>query len=233
MRSACVSGSSASGSLRRGWHRRTSSTPSGGSSDVVDIDRADIQGDILEAYGNRYIHTLYVFLTIGDAVEGRAWLGERIPGVTTAQRWRGPKPGSTFNIAVTHAGVVALGVPEHVAQSFSDEFIAGMAARNDALGDTGPSASEHWDAGLGTGAAHVLVTINALSADARDAALAALQTGIEPYPSISVACEQRAEMHADTREHFGFADGFSQPSIEGVSEDSAVGEGVREAKTGW
>ena len=200
---------------------------------MVDIDRPDIQGDILEAYGNRYIHTVYVFLTIGDAVEGRAWLGERIPGVTTARRWQGPKPDSTFNIAVTHAGVLALGVPDHVAQSFSDEFIAGMAARNDELGDTGPSATEHWDAGLGTGAAHVLITINALSAETRDAALAALQSGIDPYPSISIACEQRAEMQADTREHFGFADGFSQPSIEGVSEDSAVGEGVREAKTGW
>src|SRR6201995_103076 len=35
------------------------------------------------------------------------------------------------------------------------------------------------------------------------------------------------------RDHFGCADGFSQPAIEGVSEDSAVGEGVREQKTGW
>jgi Dyp-type peroxidase family len=40
-------------------------------------------------------------------------------------------------------------------------------------------------------------------------------------------------MLADTREHFGFADGFSQPAIEGVSQDSAIGEGIREEKTGW
>src|SRR6202012_1247806 len=78
-----------------------------------------------------------------------------------------------------------------------------------------------------------LVTINALSDDARDAGLAALHDGMARYPCISIACEQGAEMHADTRAQFGFAGGFSQPSIEGVSEDSAVGEGVREEKTGW
>ena len=199
---------------------------------MANIDRADIQGDILEAYGNRYVHTLYVFLTIEGAGEGRAWLSERVPEVTTAERWHGAHPESTFNIAVTHAGLRALGVPDRTAASFSDEFIAGMATRDEELGDTGPSAREHWDSGLGTGAAHLLVTINAVSDNARDVALQALGDGIDRHRSISIAFEERAEMHADTREHFGFADGFSQPAIEGVSQDGAFGEGVRE-KTGW
>jgi len=199
---------------------------------LPNLDRADIQGDILEAYGNRYLHSSYVFLTVGDEGEGRAWLSERIPQVTTATRWQGPRPDSTFNVAVTHAGLPALGVPPRAVASFSDEFTEGMAARAPELGDVGPSAPAHWDRGLGTGDAHVLVTINALSDDARDAALEALREGLGPYVHLSVTLEQHAQMHSNAREHFGFADGFSQPAIEGVSEDSAVGEGVRE-KTGW
>ena len=44
-------------------------------------------------------------------------------------------------------------------RSFPDEFREGMAARAELLGDRGPSAPEHWEPGLGTGEAHVLVTV--------------------------------------------------------------------------
>ena len=40
----------------------------------VSIDLADIQGDILRAYGNAYDHTAYVFFRVDDAGAGRAWL---------------------------------------------------------------------------------------------------------------------------------------------------------------
>ena len=40
-----------------------------------------------------------------------------------------------------------------------------MAARAEFLGDVGDSAPEHWEAGLGTGEAHVLVTLYAVDAD--------------------------------------------------------------------
>ena len=38
----------------------------------VPIDLADLQGDILRAYGNAYAHTAYVFFRIDDARRGRA-----------------------------------------------------------------------------------------------------------------------------------------------------------------
>ena len=54
------------------------------------IDLADIQGDILRAYGNRYDRTSYVFVGVGDAAARR----ERgcagcSSNVTTAVDWRG------------------------------------------------------------------------------------------------------------------------------------------------
>ena len=76
---------------------------------AVDIDRADIQGDILEAYGNRYGHTSYLFISFGDPASGRAWLGDQLPKVNTAVRWTGRRPNSTFNVAVPSLGLSALG----------------------------------------------------------------------------------------------------------------------------
>ena len=84
---------------------------------TVDIDRADIQGDILEAYGNRYGHTSYLFISFGDPASGRAWLGDQLPKVTTAVRWTGPGPNSTFNVAVTSMGLSALGVSPTVVEN--------------------------------------------------------------------------------------------------------------------
>ena len=38
----------------------------------VSIDLADLQGDILRAYGNAYAHTAYVFFRVDDSGAGRA-----------------------------------------------------------------------------------------------------------------------------------------------------------------
>ena len=66
-------------------------------------------------------------------------------------------------------------MPDDVLDSFPAEFREGMAARAERLGDRGPSAPEHWDAGLGTGEAHVLVTIYAADDERLDAAREALR----------------------------------------------------------
>ena len=194
------------------------------------IDLADIQGDILQAYGNRYRHTSYMFIGVGGTSRGRAWLSEQVDRVTTGVPWNGSRPDSTFNIALTRAGLAALGVPTAAIGSFSDEFCQGMAARADQLGDVDQSAPTNWNAGLGTGEAHVLVTINALSPSDLKTALDELRKGLASVGSLSIVHEEHAQLFSGQREHFGFADGFSQPAIEGVSDDDTYrGEGVPEA----
>jgi Dyp-type peroxidase family len=197
------------------------------------IDLADIQGDILQAYGNRYCFTSYTFVAVADAARGRAWISDRLDRITTAARWDGLRPESTFNLALTHAGLVALGVPAVLIQTFSDEFNEGMASRADDLGDLGDNAPAHWNDGLGTGSAHVLVTIKALTSEALDAALTQLRTGLASTDGLSIVHESHAHQASNTREHFGFADGFSQPAIQGITgADSVRGEGVPE-ENGW
>ena len=107
-----------------------------------------------------------------------------------------------------------------------------MAARAQDIGDLDASAPANWDPGLGTGEAHMLVTVNAQSASILEDALSELRGGLEAAAGLSIVAEVHAELLKGTREHFGFADGFSQPAIEGVSDHKAPGEGVPLAN-GW
>jgi Dyp-type peroxidase family len=200
---------------------------------ALSIDLADIQGDILRAYGNSYDRTSYVFVGVGDPAHGRAWLTALVDKVTTALPWSGPKPATTLNIAVTRTGLAALGVPSHVIDSFSSEFRAGMSARSKELGDVHASDPAHWDGRLGTGAAHVLVTINAQDEPGLQSALAALHDGLHDAGDLSVVHEEHARLLGTAREHFGFGDGFSQPAIEAITDDKAAGGGVPDDAGHW
>jgi Dyp-type peroxidase family len=196
------------------------------------LERDDIQGDILRAYGNDYDRTSYLFVRIADVVRGRAWLGGLADRVTSAAPWTAGKPETTVNVAVTHAGLVALGVPAAALDSFSEEFRQGMAGRADLLGDSGDSGPSRWESGLGTGAAHVLLTINAKTPEHLEALLLEFEedmrdTGVE---RVHV---QHARMLRDAREHFGYADGFAQPAVEGDSDERAPGGGVALGNGRW
>ena len=199
------------------------------------IELGDIQGDILQAYGNRFRWTTYLFVAVRDAAAGRAWLGGLSGAVTSAERWDGDGPEATLNVALSAAGLRALALPEAVLETFSSEFKAGMRARAEALGDTGSSSPARWDDGLreATGA---LLTINARSAEALAAAvdvqLAALGDG------LALVHREDARLLGDperpVREHFGFADGFSQPAVEGMAAPERTnGGGVPLPEGGW
>lgn len=184
---------------------------------MPDVDQSDLQGNILCGYGNSFAHVLYAFLHVDDGSAGRRLVGELAGEVTSAQPWES-KPRETVNVAITHEGLRALGVRDDLLDSFPEEFRAGMTTRSDVLGDTDESAPERWDEGLRDGRPHVLVTVAAQSEAARDDAAAALRGRLGP--GISVAHEERAGMllqlreNEAVREHFGFADGLSQPTID-------------------
>jgi Dyp-type peroxidase family len=199
------------------------------------FDLADLQGDILRAYGNAYAHTAYIFFRVDDAGAGRAWLRGLLPDVTTAKPWTDGKPETTLNLAVTAEGVTALGVPDAVLASFSHEFRAGMAARAPTLGDAGPSGPGNWEPELHGAGLHVLATVNALDDVALERKITRLRSDAESAGGVAVAYEQRTRLLPDSREHFGYADGFAQPALAGNDDgaDRRVGGGVPEAKGAW
>jgi Dyp-type peroxidase family len=197
------------------------------------IDLADIQGDVLAAYGNQYDRASYMLVHVDRPAGGRAWLGSLLGRVTSAERWSGPKPQTTLNVAVTYTGLRALGVGDGLLCGFSDEFREGMAARSALLGDVGASAPERWETPLGSGAGHVLVILKALNTELLERELARFTAGIEQAQGVSVVHEQHTQMLKGAREHFGFADGFSQPALAGAVEDGSFADGVAEKGGKW
>jgi Dyp-type peroxidase family len=198
------------------------------------IDLADLQGDILRAYGNDYDHTSYAFVKVECPPEqARAWFGDLLDHVTTAEPWTKGKPLTTLNVAVTAPGLAALGVSPEVIGTFSHEFRDGMSKRANLLGDVGPSAPAEWEPGLGTGDAHVLLTINAQEKKDHVQALAKMRAAMDKFGGLRIVHQKDAALLPGTREHFGYGDGFAQPAIEGVNEAKVRGGGVPLAKGKW
>ena len=201
----------------------------------ANMDLADVQGDILRAYGNDYDCTSYAFVNIGCPPEqGRAWFAGLLDHVTTAEPWpEGSKPLTTLNVSVTAAGLRALGVSDAVIATFSGAFREGMAPRATLLGDVGPSDPKQWEKGLGSGEAHVLLTINAQETKDHRRALGKMRDAMEAAGAITIVCQEDTELLEGSREHFGYADGFAQPAVEGSSDTRARGGGVPLKDGGW
>jgi Dyp-type peroxidase family len=192
------------------------------------IDRGDLQGNILRGY--RFRHAGYLFAHIEQADAGRRLLRRLVDSVTTEEKWD-EHPPWTLNVALTACGLEALELDQAALTRFPAEFRIGMAARAEELGDVGPSAPEYWDGGLGTGQAHVLITVYAPTEAARDERMAFWKRQVDAG-GLGLVHEQLADALRHSREHFGFADGFSQPAVEGTKRDPR-GEGVMRRFIGW
>ena len=110
-----------------------------------------------------------------------------------------------------------------ILDSFPDEFREGMAARAEQLGDRGPSAPEHWEAGLGTGEAHVLVTVYAIDDEHLERRWPRCSARTPRRGASTLVHEQRAEALPGGRDHFGFFDGIAQPAVAGSGVRAAPG----------
>jgi deferrochelatase/peroxidase EfeB len=149
---------------------------------AVALDLADIQGNILSAYGKLgFPKGRFITLHVSDPAAGRKFVSELLPGITTALRWPSrrkpsppgtvevPRPEVAINIAFSFYGLCALGVPTRTLRGLPDEFIDGMMKRAPMLGDDFP-ANRKWDE-VWTAAktahltdpktVHVLITLNA------------------------------------------------------------------------
>jgi Dyp-type peroxidase family len=117
----------------------------------------------------------------------------------------------------------ALGVREELLERFPEAYREPMVTRCLRLDDTGVSGSEHWDKGLGTGQAHVLVTLNARTGERLQERLGELRQTVTRAEGATVVAEQIGRGLDGRREHFGFADGFSQPKVSGVDDAAQSG----------
>jgi deferrochelatase/peroxidase EfeB len=119
----------------------------------VTVELDDIQATVLRYRPEPYYGT-HIMLHVDEALAGREFVRRLTPHVESASGWW--KAGrSWISVAISYAGLVALGVPEDSLQSFPEAFRAGMAARAGRLLDYGPNDPGHWDAPFGSGLIHI------------------------------------------------------------------------------
>lgn len=154
------------------------------------LERGDIQGGILRAYGKRgYPKGRFLLFHVGRKEAGRWFVEQLRPRVTPALDWaeegEAPRPGQmprpevTLNLAFTFRGLEALGVPLRTLKGMPEAFTDGMARRDAVLGDdVGPNRIEFWDPVWrpepDRPAVHLLVMLNA-RADAHGAPVERLE----------------------------------------------------------
>jgi deferrochelatase/peroxidase EfeB len=124
-----------------------------------------------------------------------------------------------LQVAFTHAGLKALGMPKKTLDEFSIEFRSGMTERSRSrrLGDLDTNDPKYWDWGTGDKVPHVLVMLyarrNALAAFEARVQDSLWQKAFFELPSLDTNDIGNTEPFGDI-EPFGFVDGVSQPVID-------------------
>ncbi len=195
------------------------------------VDVADIQGNVLRGYSHP--KAAYIFLHVDDVAKGKALLARMLPRITSGEPWGETPPATAIQVAFTYAGLKHIGVSPEILSSFPEEFRQGMAARAESLGDRGPNAPQHWEKGLGTGDAHVLLTVWAVDNEHLDHVREELRQVGASAGATRVINETRAEALRAGKDHFGFFDGISQPAVEGSGVQGRPGDGQPDGAGGW
>ena len=183
------------------------------------LDFTNIQGNVL--WGYHLAVTRLHFLRVTDGDGGRAFVGALAPHVMTSVRWPAGKPNAAINLAFTHPGLAALGVPPRTLSGFPPEYQQGMRARAPLLNDSGENAPERWEWPWERGDVHVLVWLSATSAAHLDRVSQMVLAGADAAGGlVLVRTEDAARLVIDgvvtDKEHFGFTDGYSNPEIDGT-----------------
>lgn len=143
---------------------------------TIHLDLADIQGNLLNAYGRiGFPLARNVLLHVKNAQLARDFLDEIRLKITTAQLWPSSKtrglsaemitaqrPDVAINVAFTFMGLLALEVPVRTLRGMPDEFQQGMRKRAPILQDDDAVWDPIWLAELDDHAmeVHILITLN-------------------------------------------------------------------------
>jgi Dyp-type peroxidase family len=191
------------------------------------IEWTDVQRIVLSGYPCLR-HSAYVLwrFQAADRALNKQWLADVVKRLAATRVDDDDDLSEpAINLALTHSGLRNLGVAEPELNSFSLEFIEGMAPlpvnaqiprRTNVLGDLEQSSPEFWDWGGWNNRRDIDGVLLLYAAD--DPSLQNL-INAERAAMLRVADGNpivlRGGFLPGMREHFGYVDGLSQPKIEG------------------
>jgi deferrochelatase/peroxidase EfeB len=173
-----------------------------------------------------------------DRADARAWLADLSSDIAWNDGRRVRDDASihaVVQLGLSAGGLERLGLPEEGRSSFPPAFLVGMKARARILGDTEDSAPERWCWKAPADATVLVYGEDEAARDALRARLDALATRygaslVRDVPLRDLPHQDRADVTAEAEssgnaqhnpprydpEPFGFADGISQPLIQGT-----------------
>lgn len=177
-----------------------------------ELDLTDMQGLVARAYGH-LPYARYLLCAIEGPPEARAWLGAVAGDVNTAQH---RQEGTSLLVAFTWSGLARLGLDDEALATFPRPLQEGMVTehRSRVLGDTGQSDPSRWGwGGPANPEIHVLVVLYAETAEGLEAEHQARRSAF--VGALAEVGSVDGLLLGGGAEHFGFADGISQPLLEG------------------
>jgi Dyp-type peroxidase family len=188
------------------------------------LELGDIQAAALMPRPHPYAGS-YLAVRIDDPHAGRQLLRALLPLLVPVSSYDPTRPAS-LGVALSYAGLEALGVPADSLASFPEQFRQGMAARAEYIGDVGENAPEHWEKPLGTKDVHLVIAALARDTSLMQTLVKAADNAIRELPGVTAIWSLDVHVPPDGREQFGFKDGISQPAVEGTD---IVGSNPHEA----
>lgn len=187
----------------------------------LELKPGDLQGCMLsKPPGNR---GGLVLLRVAQPTQAVAWLST---APVSRDNDDANQPGVWRQVALTWAGLQALGVPAARLDRFPQAFKEGMAARAGLLGDVRHNHPTHWTLvrhvngvdRFDPANAHVLVQLRFPAAEPGEAFTAAdgarlqeLAEALTVNTGLALMATEPMRSNAADKEHFGFKDGISQP----------------------
>lgn len=212
--------------------------------DTSTPDPNNIQGNLA---GFNKDHQRFVFLKFPDKASARGFLKAITDDIATCaevqafnalfkqinSRRRCPEHGTIeatwLNLAISFAGLTVIEAPG--LDSLPEEFKVGMKARAEAIGDKDESApageSSAWIEPFKQEEVHAIALLASDDPDDLNEETEHLrrhlnETGVQELATIDGNTRKSEPGH----EHFGFKDGISQPTIEGITSPAKPGEDV-------
>jgi Dyp-type peroxidase family len=212
---------------------------------AAELDPSNIQGNLA---GFNKDHQRFLLLNFPNKASAQAFLTAIVGDIATcaevrafnevfrlvrARRASCPETNTVeatwLNLALSFAGLGVLEAPD--LESLPEEFRAGMRARAAAIGDADESAHDSdtsaWIEPFKTGQVHAIAILAAddpddLEEETTHVRRHLTETGVTELAAIDGNTRQGQPGH----EHFGFKDGVSQPTIEGITSPAKPGEDV-------
>jgi Dyp-type peroxidase family len=184
-------------------------------------DARDVQGIVISAYP-KMLNAAFLMVQFGPVPAGtntgaKAWLQDVATRITNAEGERSP----SINLAISAAGLRSIGLDETVMSTFARPFREGMTFGNRPrfLGDVGLQDPSNWDwsdcASRPTGV-HALLMLYARDLVGIQNLSTAEKKELVRF-GLTLVGELCQQVNLDSQgvrhEHFGFADGISQPVL--------------------